>query len=503
MSSNFWDVSRARPDDIALQPSSGKSYTFGEAAALADKVAAVFAAAGLQPGDTVSCVGCNEPLWVITYLAALQSGLYFTPLSPSMPAPELTTIWQDARAKLIVAGFGQPAWIEQAAADAQIDRRRCFGLTGEGPFADLGAAVQALTPATPSAPWRAGIRALYTGGTTGVPRSIRRPLPVVPPEQAAAAITGMPQLLGLREGSSRHLIAGPLYHGGPLAFATAALHLGATLVMSVTWSASETLRLIDEYQVTSTFMVPTMLSRLVSVPAEERERYDLSSLKAVIHGAAPCSPALKYRLLEWLGPVLYEFYAATEGGGTYVSPQEWLARPGTVGRALPGAEVLVLDEQGDPVSPGTVGRITMRSSNSARGGHFWPGDLGYLDEGGWLFLTDRVADVIITGGVNVYSIQVEAALCQVQDVEQCAVIGVPDPDWGEAVTVVVVPRSDSVAPAGLERRLRQVAAQTLSPPQRPRHCVVVDNLPMTQAGKVDKRALRSRYRNLDAVWAAV
>jgi long-chain acyl-CoA synthetase len=500
MSSNFWDLARTRPDDIALLPSSGRAYTFGEAAALAGAFAAVFAEAGLRPEDTISCVGRNEPQWFITYLAALQSGLYFTPLSPGMTAAELTAIWLDAGTNLVVAGSGQPAWIEQAAQAAGIGPGRRYDLTGQGPFADLGAAARALPPAPPPT-WQAGMRALYTGGTTGVPRCIRRPLPGTSPEQAAEPITRTPLLLGLREGPSRHLVAGPLYHGGPLAYATAALHLGATLVLPAKWSAEEALRLIDRYRVNSTFMVPTMLSRLAGVPPEGRQLYDLSSLEAVIHGAAPCPPPLKHKLLDWLGPVLYEFYAATEGGGTYVSAREWLARPGTVGRALPGAEVLIRDEDDQPVPAGTVGRVTMRSNSAAAGGYFWPGDLGYLDDDGWLFLTDRVADVIITGGVNVYTIQVEAVLTQVQDVEQCAVIGVPDPDWGEAVTAVVVPRAGGIAADELERLLRQ-AAEALAPPQRPKHYVVTGELPVTRAGKVDKRALRSRYATLSTSRAA-
>lgn len=491
MAHNFWDHARTQPETTALVGEDAFTLTYGEAARLADQYATVFAQLGVRPGDTISVMAGNTPQWLVMYLAALQSGLYFTPVSPRATADELAVIWKDSRTRLIVVDADPSAAATAAARQAGIDKGRRLTLGEHQDFVSLPAAVRGLSSSAEAPPRRAGSRMLYTGGTTGAPRRVRHPLPAVSPEEAAAAIVATPLLLGMGTGDTRHLVAGPLYHGGPLAYATAALHLGSTVVLSHGWETEKILRLVQQYRVNSTFMVPTMLSRLAAFPESERGRYDLTSLKSIIHGAAPCPPALKYRLMEWLGPVLYEFYAATEAGGTYVTPEEWLARPGTVGRPLPGAEVRILDEEGRPCAPNETGRIHMRSR--ATNELVWPGDLGRFDEEGWLFLTDRVVDVIITGGVNVYSSAVESRLMEFPGIEECAVIGVSDPEWGEAVTAVLVTNWPEGEQAVREEELRTFAADKLAPPQRPKRFFLIEKLPLTVAGKVDKRSLRTRY----------
>lgn len=487
--SSFWEQVTTKPDTPAMIGIEGETLTYAQSGRMADKVAALFAELGLKPGDTISVVSENVPMWMVTYVAVLQSGLYFTPLGPKSSADQLASIWHDSDTKAVVFSAAAAPAAKEAADRVGIPDTHRFCIDDQTAFPNLAAAAETCTAPTP--PRRAGMRSLYTGGTTGAPRRIRHPLPTITPEEAAAPIIGAPLLLGMRTGDSRHLVAGPLYHGGPLAYATAALHLGATLVMPRAWATEAVLSLIQDYRISSSFMVPTMLSRMVNLPPAVREAYDVSSMEAIIHGAAPCPPVVKQRVLDWFGPVVYEFYAATEAGGTYVSPQDWLLHPGTVGRALPGATVLVVDEEGNKCEPGTVGRIMMRSRTS--GELVWPGDLGYLTEDGWLYLTDRVADVIISGGVNVYSAQVEAQLSRVDGVEHCAVVGVPDPDWGEAVLAVIVPSWEPAQNGEREERLRDVAQRYLAPAQRPKRYLLTSSLPMTNAGKVDKKALRELY----------
>lgn len=491
MPHNFWENARIRPEADALVGEDGLTLTFGEAANLADQYATVFAELGLRPGDTISIMAENRPHWLVVYLAALQSGLYFTPVPTKATVDDLAVLWKDSETRLIVVDEQPSVAAAQAADLVGIDRNRRLTLGASRGFDSLAAAVRDLPISAKVPPRRAGMRKLYTGGTTGAPRGVYSPLPTHGPEEVAAEAITSPQLLGMRAGNTRHLVAGPLYHGGPLAYALAALHLGSTVVLPLGWETEKILRLIDKHSVNSTFMVPTMMSRLAAFPAEERGRYNLSSLETIIHGAAPCPPALKYRLMEWLGPVLYEFYAATEAGGTYVTPEEWLERPGTVGRPLPGREVHILDEQELPCAPFETGRVYMRSH--VTGQLVWPGDLGRLDEDGWLYLTDRLADVIITGGVNVYSSVVEARLAEFPGVEQCAVIGLPDPEWGEAVVAVLVADWTEAERAEREREMRTFASGVLTPPQRPKQYLLVDKLPLTAANKVDKRSLRAHF----------
>ncbi|WP_164861521.1 AMP-binding protein [Microbacterium sp. CPCC 204701] len=494
MAQSFWENARTQPDRPALVAEDGTVLSYAEAARLADRWATLFAELGVKPGETVSVMAGNSPSWLVAYIAALQSGLYFTPAAVKATGDDLALIWGDSATRLIIVDQDAVNAASEAADRVGIDPSRRLSFGNDERFVAISAAADALPASAHVPPHRAGIRMMYTGGTTGAPRGIRHPLPEVTPEEAAAPIVASPLLLGMREGDSRHLVSGPLYHGGPLAYATAALHLGSTVVLPAGWSTEKILRMIDEHRVNSTFMVPTMLSRIAAMPESERGAYDLSSLEAIIHGAAPCPPALKHSIMQWLGPVMYEFYAATEAGGTYVTPEEWLERPGTVGRPLPGAEVYVFDEDGTPSPPYQTGRIHMRSR--ATGELVWPGDLGYFDDAGWLFLTDRVADVIITGGVNVYSATVESRLVEFPGVQECAVIGVADPDWGEAVTAVLVTSWPESERAEREDALRAFAAERLTPAQRPKHYVVTAALALTAAGKVDKRALRSQYAAL-------
>jgi long-chain acyl-CoA synthetase len=484
---NFWDQARRRQDDPAIVDGDGATLTFGEVAALATQIANYLGYVGLRRGDSVSIVSANHPHWMVVYLAALESGLYFTPLSPSASREHLGTVWRDCGTTAVVAGPGCSDEVIVACDDVGILPERRCGI-GDSPFPALTASVGAI-PANYEAPRSAGIRVLYTGGTTGRPKRVANPLPEVSPEEAATVVARGPLRLGFPSDASAHLVAGPLYHGGPLAFATGALHLGSTLIVPATWSSEEVLRLIEQYGVETTFLVPTMMVRLLDLPPSTRERYDVSSVRSVVHGAAPCPPAVKHRMFDWLGPVIHEFYGATEAAlGTRVGPDEWLAHPGTVGRADPVDAIRVVREDGSTCSPGEVGNVMLPSR--VTGELIWPGDVGYLDDEGYLFLTDRAENVIITGGVNVYSTQIEAELARFPGLSECAVVGVSDGEWGQSVTAVVVGSWGDAEWSSAESALESFARRRLSPPQRPKRYLRVDSLPMTAVGKVDKRAVR-------------
>ena len=289
------------------------------------------------------------------------------------------------------------------------------------------------------------------------------------------------------------------------------LSAGVALVLMDGWDAAETLRLVERHRVTHTHMVPTMFHRLLALPDALRRGHDLSSLLAVVHGAAPCPVEIKRRMIEWLGPVIFEYYGATEGPGTVVDSKSWLAKPGTVGRADPPDQVLVGDEQGAPLPPDEVGLVWLKAPEQARfdyfkdsgktersyradGRYFTLGDVGRLDADGFLFLTDRSANLIITGGVNVYPAEVDAVLVLHPAVADVATIGVPNEEWGEEV-LAVVELAPGVAPSSaLADELAAFARARLAHFKCPRRIDFVDHLPREDNGKLYKRRLRDEYR---------
>jgi long-chain acyl-CoA synthetase len=292
-----------------------------------------------------------------------------------------------------------------------------------------------------------------------------------------------------------------------MVFATMSMHSGHSVVLMDGWDAEETLRLIKRHRVNTSHMVPTHFTRMLALPQEVRHRYDVSSLTHVIHSAAPCPIDIKRRMLEWWGPVIYEYYAATEGGGTIATPREWETKPGSVGRAWAGAEVRVLDEQGAPCTPGVPGEVWMslaqadfvyhhdeeKTKTGRHDGFFTVGDVGYLDADGYLFLCDRKADMIISGGVNIYPAEIEAVLIGNPMIADVAVFGIPDADWGEQVKAAVE-LADGVSPGPeLEREILEFCRARLAGFKCPRSIDFVGELPRDPNGKLFKRKLRDPY----------
>jgi long-chain acyl-CoA synthetase len=348
---------------------------------------------------------------------------------------------------------------------------------------------------------------LYTSGTTGRPKGVRRR-----PDPRGDLAVG--ELTLYDADAHVHLCTGPLYHAAPLAFSwSAPSALGVPIVMMDGWSAETTLQLIEQHGITHTHMVPTMFHRLLSLPDETKRAYDLSTLLFILHGAAPCPVEVKQRLMEWLGPIVWEYYAATEGSGTLVSPQAWLKRPGTVGRVDPPDHVRILDVDGVDAARGEVGTVYLKApavegtrfeyhkapektagAYNGEGDYFTLGDVGYVDPDGYLFLTDRSAHLIISGGVNIYPAEVEATLIGHPAVGDVGVVGVPDDDWGEIVVAVVEPQPGVEPSDALAEELAEWCRGRIAHYKCPRRVEFTEALPRHDNGKLYKHQLREQLR---------
>jgi long-chain acyl-CoA synthetase len=347
---------------------------------------------------------------------------------------------------------------------------------------------------------------LYSSGTTGRPKGIRRPLDLAPMGQGLPGAVPFLRALGLQDGGV-YLTPAPLYHAAPLAWSLGAQRLGATVVVMERFDPVDMLRLIERHRVTHVQLVPTMFVRMLKLPEADRKRFDLSSLAAAVHAAAPCPVDIKRQMIDWWGPIISEYYSATEGSGaTFLDSEEWLAHPGSVGRPMLG-EAHIVDEDGTELPPGETGTIYFSGGNpfeyhndpqktadtKDRRGWSTVGDVGYLDGDGYLYLTDRKTFMIISGGVNIYPQEAENVLVGHPKVMDVAVIGVPNPDLGEEVKAVVQPVDWNDAGDDLASELLEYCRAHLSGFKCPKSIDFEPELPRLDSGKLYKRQLRDRY----------
>jgi len=452
----------------------------------------------------VALLAGNVPEFLATYRGATWSGRRITPLSWRWTADDVAWVVRNSEAEVLVVEDRFAPLAAEAAALIEPSRRFVVGAPVSG-FRNWSE-VQELDGGPIDRPL-AGTTMMYTSGTTGRPKGVRREAVDEPPP----ALVGRSGMQMLRSGSAdesdgRHLVCTPLYHAGPITYAEGASLLGSDLVLIDRFDAADVLRAIEEYRITSTFMVPTQFVRLLRLPRAVRERHDLSSLRLVVHGSAPVAPDVKRSMIEWFGPVLHEFYGGTEGGGVAIDSLDWLRHPGSVGRPRAGLRMEIRDETGRAVGPGAEGQIWFndgrvfeykddpdKTAESVQGEWFSLGDIGFVDDEGWLFLCDRRADVIISGGVNIYPAQIEAVLLAHADVADCCVVGVPDDEWGESVQAVVQPAEGRVPDHTFSAELLAHCRDALAAYQVPRGLDFDDALPRTETGKLARRSVRDRY----------
>ncbi|WP_214400873.1 acyl-CoA synthetase [Pseudonocardia lacus] len=503
----LWGIAADEPDRTAVVDPDGRSVTYGELAAMADRYGRGLQAMGLGPGDAVVLMLPNGVEMVALHFAAQQTGLYTVAVNWHLVGPEVAYILADSGAK---AYFAHERFADVAVAAAEEagfpepGRFAVGDVPGFRPLADLGAAEPAGRPDVRTL----GAPMLYTSGTTGRPKGVRRPLTGADPDDAPGTALWFFGIFGLAPHDGHvHLCGSPLYHTAVLNFVTISVQLGHTAVLMDRWDPAEMLRLVERHRVTHSHMVPTQFVRLLALPERERTRYDLSSLRTMIHGAAPCPQEVKRRMLDWWGPVITEYYAATEGGGTTATAEDWLRKPGTVGLPWPGSVVKVLDERGEELPPGEPGLVYLRMGTSTFSYHrdeaktraarvgdlFTLGDVGHLDTDGYLFLHDRKADMIIVNGVNVYPAEIEGELAAHPKVADVAVFGVPHPERGEEIKAVVQPADGAEPGDALTAELLEFAGTRLARFKLPRSIDYVDALPRDPNGKLYKRKLREQY----------
>lgn len=498
---------RTMPDKIAYQMAgSGEAITYRELDRRSNQGAQLFRSLGLGPGDHVAFLMENSLAFMEICWAAQRSGLYYTAISRYLTAEEIAYIVKDCGAKMMITSpkcLAAVAPLASSAPGAPI-----FYVTGaaQDGFRSWDEAVRG-QPETPIADQVGGYDMLYSSGTTGRPKGIKRQSTNDPIETPNAFLRFLcADMCGMAQ-DTIYLSPAPLYHAAPLRFNMMVGVLGGTSIIMEHFDAEQFLALVEKHRVTHSQLVPTMFVRMLKLPDEARNRHDLSSLKGAIHAAAPCPVDVKARMIEWWGPILIEYYAGSEGNGvTVCTSQEWLAHKGSVGRSVVG-KVKIVDENDNECRTGEIGMVyfadapqfayhndpekTKRAYNSR--GWSTLGDVGYLDADGFLYLTDRKAYMIISGGVNIYPQETEDVLITHPAVADVAVFGVPNEEMGEEVKAVVQPHDMSRAGPALEAELIAFCRRHLSPIKCPRSIDFDPELPRTPTGKLVKRHLRDRY----------
>ena len=481
----------------------------------AARAATGFESLGIGDGDTVAILLRNDIALFEASLAAQQLGAFATPINWHGKPEEIGYTLSDCGARVLVAHTDLlacaagvlPPGVKVFAVATPPEVRNAYGVPPAaclvpGHASEWERWLAGFAPRSVP-PLAARASMIYTSGTTGRPKGVRR--------RPAAGVFQERRFLALREcwgftEDMRCVVTGPMYHSAPNAYGLAAVHFNATVVLQPRFEAEELLGLIQEHRITHMHIVPTMFVRLLRLPEQVRGRYDVSSLRWVIHGAAPCPREIKKAMIAWWGPVIHEYYGSTEGGViTCSASREWLERPGTVGRPAPLVQVRVLDDEGRPVPPGVSGTIYSRNEalpdftyhgldgkrrEIDRDGFITSGDVGYLDGDGYLFLNDRKIDMVISGGVNIYPAEVEATLLNMPGIQDCAVFGIPDEEFGEAVAAAVqaVPGA-LLTPEAVQAHVRQHLADF----KVPRVVEFLTVLPREDSGKIFKRKLREPF----------
>ena len=491
-----------------IMADSGESVAYKELEARSNQLAHLLRSHGLNALDHYAVFMENNSRYAEVCAAGTRAGLYYTCINSYLSADEVAYIANNSQSKVFITSHAMREVAKKAV-------QQCPNVTlhliinGDGdnkPIIDYDLELSKF-PTTPIADERIGVGMLYSSGTTGRPKGILRPLPDQPPSESLPLFRFLNDTWQFRDGMV-YLSPAPLYHVAPLCALALTIRNGGTGIVMERFDPEQFLALVEKYQVTHTQLVPTMFSRMLKLPEAVRTNYDLSSLEIAIHGAAPCPIQVKNEMIDWWGPIIYEYYGATEGlGFAYCDSAEWLAHPGTVGRVLLG-ELHILDDDSNECPNGTAGTIWFKTGSpfeyyndkektlearSADGTMSTVGDVGYVDDDGFLYLTDRKTYMIISGGVNIYPQECENLLITHPKVADAAVFGVPNDDMGEEVKAVVQPMLEFEANASLEKELIEFCKQHLAHYKCPRSIDFDEHLPRLPTGKLYKRVLRDRY----------
>ena len=497
---------RMTPDKLALMHAeTGKTLTYRQLDERANQGAHALRNLGLKRGDVVAALLDNSfEIFEIAW-AAQRAGLYLTSISTRLSTADVAYIIADSGARLVIASDGLSS-MAAAARDA-LPQVQGFATSSDAERLSNWKSLRRAQPTSPIVDESPGSDMLYSSGTTGRPKGVRPPLP-------SGEITAATPLMRMATGlydmwpDSVYLSTSPLYHAAPQRWALTVQRIGGTVIFTDKFDAEETLALIEDHRVTHATFVPTHFIRMLKLPADIRERYDHSSLKAVIHAAAPCPIPVKRAMIEWWGPIVHEYYSGTETCGiTALNSQEWLSKPGSVGRAVLGT-VKITDDFGDELAPNQVGNVYFAEgpkfeyhndpakTSEAYDRHGWAtmGDIGHIDEDGYLYLSDRKNSMIISGGVNIYPQEIENLLVTHPKVADVAVIGAPDEEMGERVVAVVQPVNWTDAGSPLAEELRTFTRAALGSVKCPKQFHFRESLPREPTGKLMKRLLRDEYR---------
>jgi len=489
-----------------IMAATGETLTYRQLEDRSNQGAQLFRSLGLKPGDCIALFMENNIRYLEICWAAQRSGLYYTCISSRLTAGEVEYIVRDCGAKVLIASQGLSKVASELVPRLPDVKRFAVGgaIRGYDSYEDAASAM----PTSRIADETAGIDMLYSSGTTGRPKGVRHDLTGQPIDMPSPLLALVGMLFGFNT-DSIYLSPAPLYHAAPLRYCMTVNRMGGTVVVMEHFDAEQALKFIEQYKANASQWVPTMFVRMLKLPEEVRARYDVSSMKSAIHAAAPCPVEVKRKMIAWWGPVIHEYYAGTEGNGfCYVGSQDWLSHPGTVGKSLLG-EIHICDDTGKEVAVGEEGVIyfagvsefryhndeekTKQSRHPEHPDWSTLGDVGKLDAEGYLYLTDRKAFMIISGGVNIYPQEAENVLIGHPKVADVAVIGVPNEEMGEEVKAVVQPADWAEAGPALATELMEFARARLSHLKCPRSIDFERELPRHPTGKLYKRLIRDRY----------
>jgi long-chain acyl-CoA synthetase len=504
-----WWIAADHPELPAIVESpSGAALTYGELAGKAHQLVHALRACGIGAGDIMAYALPNDADVLWWQLAMQEAGIQAVALNPALSKGEIESILEHAGAAGLVVGHQFAGHIADLAGPALPGVRVVVGgsLAGYVRYEDLVAGFGVGEPADR----QFGAPISYSSGTTGKPKAISRGNWGGDPSVIADQMKLFGRAFQFEPFTGVHLVSAGMHHGGCQSFYHGALNVGQPLAIMGKFDAERTLAMIEAYRVTTAYMVPTQFVRLLRLPAAVRGAYDLSSLRVVVHSAAPCPLEVKRQMMDWWGPVIWETYGGMEGAATIAKPHRWLEKPGTVGRAVRGMTVKVLDDAGNEVPARELGTVYLEpdlptfeykddpalTASVHKGRAFTLGDVGFLDEDGYLFLRDRAKDMIISGGVNIYPAEAEAILSSHPAVGDVAVIGIPDAEWGESVKAVVQVADGYSAGEDLAVELIAFCRSRLAGYKCPRSVDFREQLPRTDGGKLFKRLLKDEYRQL-------